>query len=420
MLSNKKIEILLGIFLLLIIFGVFIIRYPPFISKAVQQNIVFSVNIIGCQKETLIIPIAGQVIPTISCNYEHISKITGLTSHVNDNIQLRAYTSSLPSGFTAPSSTQVTTIFNYANITLNETLIGTATIHFNITQANLGSIDPDDIRLYRYDSSWTELTTTVINLTSDPAEFSATTTNFGRFLIGEKVPTAVTPPGVTPTPSIVSRNAGSTGSKETESIKVPPPPKPPIEPFIIPQIIKKEVEKIAKVITIEKPTGTELWLYAIAPIILISLTGLSLLYFLIKLVRKHKKITTSIILLALSVIILITPFTDEVLYWAVLPLGIIILLISTTFMFISHYRKIILETLTNILDLKKIKKIFTTRSYVFLALLAIIVTLILIARSSHITGYITFAPEIKNSLYSVIFLIMLILGIGFYYIKKLR
>ena len=213
-------------------------------------------------------------------------------------------------------------------------------------------------------------------------------------------------------PSTGARNAGSTGSPETESIKVPPPPKQPIKPIKLSIITKEEVKKIAEIV-IEKPTNFQIFLFAILPIIALAITGLSLLFILIKLIKSYKKITLIIGLLALGIIVLIIPFTNEVLYWAILPLTIIIITSFTTLILINHYRKLILKTFN-------IKKLLAERSYIFFALLAIIITIILLARSSQFTGYVTFSSEIKNSLYSALFLIVLILGTGIYYIKKLR
>ena len=58
-------------------------------------------------------------------------------------------------------------------------------------------------------------------------------------------------------------------------------------------------------------------------------------------------------LLALGIIVLITPFTNEILYWAILPLTIITVITFTTLMFISNYRKLILKTF----NIKKPKKL---------------------------------------------------------------
>lgn len=190
MLTVRKKHILLYILLIFVISGFFIVQNPSTITKlflfeikAVQQNVALSITGMECSEEEINISALGEAYPTLNCNKKVISKITNLPAY--SKLKLKT-TYSIQPGFTDPSSSQVSTVFNYINITLNITLTGTAIIYFNITQINLGLIDANDIRLYRYDASWIELTTTVINPTSDPAEFSATTTSFSRFLIGEK------------------------------------------------------------------------------------------------------------------------------------------------------------------------------------------------------------------------------------------
>ncbi len=206
MLKTKKTEILLVIFLLLFISGFFIIQTPSTITKiflidsrAIQQNVVLSVTITGSAEEAMD-STTGTVQPTDTMIKQTIPKITGLP--INSSIKIRVYTNyTTPEAFTAPSTTQVATVFNYINITLNTTLLGTATIHFNLTQSEIGITDPDDIRLYKYSTSWTELTTTVIDGTSDPASFSAETDSFSPFLIGKKaagLPSVTTPLGGAP------------------------------------------------------------------------------------------------------------------------------------------------------------------------------------------------------------------------------
>lgn len=244
MLKFKKTEVLLVILIILSVSGFYIIQNPPIITKlflidtkVTQQPLSLSVAITGSTEEYINTSATGTVTPTDTMVLQTISKITGLTDHVGDNIKIRVYTNdSTPTGFTAPATTLITTVFKYINITLNDTLSGTATIFFNVSQSDLGSIDTDDIRLYKYTTSWNELTTTVIDGTADPAEFSATTTSFSNFLIGEAAEegAVVTPPLSGPT---------SKGGLKLGLEKPVPRPKP--VKLIIPTA-KKIIEKIIK------------------------------------------------------------------------------------------------------------------------------------------------------------------------------
>ena len=279
MLNSKKTEILLGILLIIFITGFFVVQNPSSVTqlinaKAVQQNIALSVTITGSAEES-INATTGTVIPTDSMIKQTIPKIEGLP--LESNIKLRVYTAdTTPIGFTSPSSTQVTTIFNYINITLNTTLTGTAIIHFNISQSDLGSIDPDDIRLYIYTTSWNELTTTVISGTADPASFSAETDSFSPFLIGEKGAGGVV---ITPPLSGPISSGGISLPTEVEKVSKP---KPIIK---LPELIKKVVEKVKQIPEILQYEVSYKFLYITATFIILFVILLEIIYYL----KVHKK-----------------------------------------------------------------------------------------------------------------------------------
>ena len=90
--------------------------------------------------------------------------------------------------------------------------------------------------------------------------------------------------------------------------------------------IMETIEKIAQEVTVDKPSKSEIWLYALLPIIMLIIGGLTLLYHLRKLIVTYKKLSIAVLLLSGVVIVLIIPFTSVVLYWAIFPLSLIVLL----------------------------------------------------------------------------------------------
>lgn len=238
MLTFKKRIFLEIIILLVLLSGVYVFQHPSILpnlflidSRATQQSVSLSVTIGGTAEEDLIVPATGIVEPTDSAIKQTLQKVTGLD--VGYEIKMRVYTNSTtPEGFTAPDETEVDQVINYLNITLNDTFIGTATIFFNISDADLGAIDPSDIALFRYTTSWNELTTTVVDSTQDPNSFSATTTAFSRFLIGSKVSGVSAPKGG----GALGRGAFVYIDKKS--------PEPPRRPTVI---LPEKVKKILKI-----------------------------------------------------------------------------------------------------------------------------------------------------------------------------
>ena len=141
-----------------------------------------------------------------------------------------------------PNSTQAgATKFEYFEVKVNQTVPSSSyMITFNITQANLGSVVPDNVSLLMYNDTstlWVNLTTVVVNGVSDPALFYGITPHFSKFLIGQKVPGAGGgggdvgggAPGQTGTPA--GGGGGGVVAKPAEKEKEPDveeelPPKP--------------------------------------------------------------------------------------------------------------------------------------------------------------------------------------------------
>lgn len=280
MLNFKKTEVTLIILLIIFVSGFFILQNPSFIAKlflidsrATQQSVALSITIGGGAEETIIVSSSGEVIPTESTNLAIIYNVTGLPP--GSSLKLTVFTSDLPSGFTAPSASSVSQVFNYVNLTLNTTLTGTAKIYFNISQSKIGSIDIEDIKLFHYTTEWEELETTVINGASDPAQFYAITTSLSRFLIGEK---AAGLPSIT-----MPLAAGGSISKGGKEVEIPEPTLKPVKSVIkIPEIIKKVVEKI-----IELPKELIKYkisykiIYIVAASLIILVILLEVIYFII-------------------------------------------------------------------------------------------------------------------------------------------
>ena len=283
MFNPKKTEVVLVILLILFISGFFLVQNPSYIAKlflfepkATQQGFALSITITGCEDEDVNATGAGLAGLITSCNSPVIPKIENIPA--NSNIKVKVYTNaSTPSGFTAPATTIVTTVLRYITITLNTTQIGTANIYFNLTQAELGSIDPDDIRLYRYSTVWTELATIVINKTSDPASFYAETDSFSNFIIGEKAPGL---PSIT-TP-LASGGGISKGGVEVEKPEERPKPLPIVK---LPEVVKKIVEAVAKIPEIVRYKVNYHYIYLTATFIMLFVILLEIIYYF----KVHKR-----------------------------------------------------------------------------------------------------------------------------------
>jgi len=119
-------------------------------------------------------------------------KLSNLPSGSSANTTL--YNQTIPSDWETPSSNVVESVLHYFEINVNEsTSGGSYNIYFNLSSAELGSISANDISAFIYENgNWGELSTAVIDSSSDPISFSAVTTHFSDFLIGKRA--ATTPP----------------------------------------------------------------------------------------------------------------------------------------------------------------------------------------------------------------------------------
>lgn len=147
-----------------------------------------SVTIISSATETEV-PASGNVNFSNAKVNERITNITGLQSGKKVNITLHG--SGFPSTWTEPepnSSEVKSTRIEYFEVVMDyNTSGGTYSVFFNVTQAELGSLPAANISLFIFETNWTNLSTTVISGSSNPARFSAVTTHFSKFLIGQRI-----------------------------------------------------------------------------------------------------------------------------------------------------------------------------------------------------------------------------------------
>ena len=185
-----NLKAILSVALLLLFLNLLILIFPGINNingSTTQDTVSLSFNVIASQ-----INATTNASETVNFSkpavIEVVSRIDGLTPGQNASIYLLG--KGFPSSWTEtePTVSEVgDTKFEYLEITVNNaTSGGSYTIYFNLSQSDLGDVAPADIRLFVYDSGWDELSTTVINGTSDPASFFGTTTHFSKFLIAEK------------------------------------------------------------------------------------------------------------------------------------------------------------------------------------------------------------------------------------------
>src|SRR3989344_3882410 len=98
-------------------------------------------------------------------------KLSNLPTGSSANTTL--YNQTKPSDWETPSSNVVESVLHYFEINVNEsTSGGSYNIYFNLSSAELGSISANDISAFIYENgNWGELSTAVIDSSSDPISF---------------------------------------------------------------------------------------------------------------------------------------------------------------------------------------------------------------------------------------------------------
>src|SRR3989338_10778165 len=156
---------------------------------AVQDTVTVSVSIVLIEKN-ITVPASGNITFNASIS-PIIRSVDGLPENASLNITL--YGKSLPPSWSTsePNSSEVGTAkIEYFELNVNQsTSGGYYLIYFNLTPAELGSLDAQEISLFVFNETaenWQNLSTIVVNGVSDPVQFYGITTHFSRFLIAEK------------------------------------------------------------------------------------------------------------------------------------------------------------------------------------------------------------------------------------------
>ena len=133
------------------------------------------------------VPASGNVTFSNLTVSNNITKITGLSEGLE--VIINIYSSTLPISWDEPSpaSTVVSSSIRYIELNVSNQSLGSYTIFFNLTSAEMGNIAASSVRLFVFNDTWKTLTTTVVDGTTDPRQFSAVTTHFSKFLIGGAV-----------------------------------------------------------------------------------------------------------------------------------------------------------------------------------------------------------------------------------------
>ncbi|MDP3640803.1 MAG: hypothetical protein Q8R53_06435 [Nanoarchaeota archaeon] len=205
-------------------------------TSAVQETASLTLSL-TCQERTLTLTTL-RVDLSLFCFRGPVTNITGLIQNWEVNLTLLG--SAFPSSWSEPEPTtsQAGKRFEYFEVVINaSTAGGSYDVHFNLSQATLGSVSPNNVRLFIFDTNWTALPTTVRS--TDPALFFGVTTHFSKFLIGEK-PTAAAPEAA---PAAAAAPSGGGGRAVAPLLPIAAPP--PVKVVIIPplEISPPEVTK---------------------------------------------------------------------------------------------------------------------------------------------------------------------------------
>ena len=191
----KKKTIFLATILLLYLFSLLFIFSPQvkIVGNAVIDGLAtfgsasLSLSVVN-QAAEVKVPSSGNVTFNDTAVNQRITTISGLQEGQHANITL--FGVQFPSSWTEsePNSSQAGSAkIEYFEVVMNYTTSGGSyTIFFNLTQAELGSLPAANISLFVFETNWTNLSTTVIDGSSNPAQFYAVITHFSKFLIAQK------------------------------------------------------------------------------------------------------------------------------------------------------------------------------------------------------------------------------------------
>lgn len=211
--KSKIILTSLSIFILISVLFIFVLsslQEKNINGKVIQETAGLSLLIVS-NKESAVVPASGNL--TFSNDFidRRITTITNLIQGVEINISLEGV--NYPQSWTEspPNSSIVgNKIIEYFELSVNESVpSGVYPIYFNVTPAELGNLPAENISLFHYDGGWENLSTFVLNGTSNPAAFYAVAEHFSKFMIAE-LPSRNE--SVTPTPEQPGASAGNGGS----------------------------------------------------------------------------------------------------------------------------------------------------------------------------------------------------------------
>ncbi len=153
-----------------------------------------SLRIVIIPVEDAEVPASGNVTFSDDEITEFIELVEGLEE--GSIITARMYGNAFPHDWyePEPSEDEVETAFRYFELNSNNDTGGDRSywIYFNLYQDVMETTNPNDVRMFAYESGWDELPTAVLHA-SDPVAFSATTTHFSKFVVGTRAASSEEP-----------------------------------------------------------------------------------------------------------------------------------------------------------------------------------------------------------------------------------
>ncbi|MBI2662565.1 hypothetical protein HYX11_03840, partial [Candidatus Woesearchaeota archaeon] len=218
--EKAKKELDTRILLSLIVIWLFLLIINCFFSYTTQitGRVVGSgtgvVNFNVIVKEETIIPDSGDIKPTHPKIKKMITGIKGLERYKGNKLDIVLYGENYPDwSEQEPPKTEIKKTLGCLELTCNCSINGKSNgnikLFFNLSQSILENINSDNVRLFVWETSWMEISTTISNTGPESTEFYSIVPHFSKFLIGEKVIQETTEP--IPNPSGGGWWGGSSG-----------------------------------------------------------------------------------------------------------------------------------------------------------------------------------------------------------------
>lgn len=156
-------------------------------GEATSQTQILNI-FVKCEARNIPATSAEQINFTrVNCADKIVTNVTNVSISSKANLTVYGNTA-YPSewGESRPSNTIMPSLFRAFELNVSQITAGNYTVFFNLTKNyQLGSVGVNNVRLFWYNGSkWTNLSTTVVDNSTDPVTFYAITTNFSKFLIG--------------------------------------------------------------------------------------------------------------------------------------------------------------------------------------------------------------------------------------------